>query len=140
MTLTQFFGSLYIHVVIGQIDNRPMSAREKEGEENPTLHCKHVPIGQYKVHAGKYEGNLKSKQARCKYCSKRKKKIKMAYMGLRPLHVFGAAFMRSMFVGNTIVGNYIWVRLNAMHVANLAFSLPLFYHALHYFFCTICRI
>ncbi len=129
----------FVHTVIGQIDNRPMFARQREGEEgNPTLHCKHVPIGLYKVQAGKYKGNLKSKQAHCKYCSREKEK--MAKMGLRPLHGFDAAFMRSLFVGNTIVGNAIWVRLNEMHVTNLAFSLPLFYRALHYFFCTICRI
>ncbi len=91
----------FVHVVIGQIDDRPMSAREREGEENPTLHCKHVPIGQYRVHAGKYEGNLKSKQARCKYCSKRKTKDKERLKGTSPLHVFGAAFMRSLFVGKT---------------------------------------
>jgi hypothetical protein len=41
--------------------------------------------------------------------------------------------------GNTINGNAIWVRLNEMHVTNFSFSLPLFYHALHYLFCTICR-
>jgi hypothetical protein len=46
----------------------------------------------------------------------------MAKMGLRPLHVFGAAFVRSLFVGNTIVGNAIWVRLNEMHVTNLSFT------------------
>ena len=85
-----------------------MSEREREGEENPTLHCKHVAIGQCRVHAGKYKDSLKSKQARCKYCSQRKKMKKMmASMGLRPLHVFGAASMRSLFVGNTIVGNFI---------------------------------
>ena len=64
----------FVHVVIGQIDNRPMSEREREGEENPTLHCKHVAIGQYRVHAGKYKDSLKSKQARCKFCSQRKRK------------------------------------------------------------------
>jgi hypothetical protein len=40
-----------------------MSARLREGEEgNPTLHCKHVSIGLYKVQGGTYEGTLKSKK------------------------------------------------------------------------------
>ncbi len=60
----------FVHTVIGQIDGRPMSERVREGEdENPTIHCKHVPLGQYKVLSGTYKGSLKSKQARCKYCA-----------------------------------------------------------------------
>ena len=67
--------SKFLHTVIGQIDSRPMSAREREGEEeNPTMHCKHVPLGQYRVTSGTYKGSVKSKQARCKYCPLRKRK------------------------------------------------------------------
>ena len=65
----------FVHTVIGQIDPRPMSARVREGEEeDPTIHCKHVPLGQYRVTSGTYKGSLKSKQARCKYCPLRKRK------------------------------------------------------------------
>jgi hypothetical protein len=67
--------SKFLHTVIGQIDSRPMSAREREGEEeNPTMHCKHVPLGQYRVTSGTYKGSVKSKQARCKYCPLRKRR------------------------------------------------------------------
>ncbi len=55
-------------------------------------------------------------------------------MGLRHLPVFGAAFMRLLLVGNTIVGNAIWLKMNAMHVMNLPFNCPFFLHALHDFF------
>jgi len=51
-----------------------MSVKLREGEENPVLHCKHVPIGLYKVESGTYKGTLQSKQARCKFCSQRKRK------------------------------------------------------------------
>ncbi len=58
-----------MHTVIGQLDDRPMSSRVREGEaENPTINCKHVPLGQYRVISGTYKGRVKSKQARCKYC------------------------------------------------------------------------
>jgi hypothetical protein len=40
----------FVCTIIGQIDSRPVNEREREGEdENPTQHCKHVSIGQYKV-------------------------------------------------------------------------------------------
>ena len=64
----------FVCAVIGQIDSRPASDRCREGEdENPTLHCKHVSMGTYKVLTGAYKGTLKSKQARCKYCALRRK-------------------------------------------------------------------
>jgi hypothetical protein len=64
----------FVCAVIGQIDSRPTSDRTREGEaENPTLHCKHVSMGQYRVLTGTYKGSLKSKQARCKYCALRRK-------------------------------------------------------------------
>ena len=64
----------FVHTVVSQIDERPMAERLREGEEDtPTLHCKHVAIGLYKVKAGTYKGSLKSKQARCKYCHLRRK-------------------------------------------------------------------
>ena len=60
----------FVHTVIGQIASRSLSERVREGEDdNPTLHCKHVPLGQYKVLSGTYKVSLKSKQARCKYCA-----------------------------------------------------------------------
>jgi hypothetical protein len=35
--------------------SRPMSERQREGEdENPTLNCKHVGMGQYRVNTGTY--------------------------------------------------------------------------------------
>jgi hypothetical protein len=64
----------FVCAVIGQIDHRPISERVREGEdENPTVHCKHVPIGQYRVSTGTYKGSLKSKQSRCKYCPLRRR-------------------------------------------------------------------
>ena len=64
----------FVHTVIGGIDTRPMSERVREGEaDNPTIHCKHVSLGQYKVLTGSYKGSVKSKQARCKYCAIRLK-------------------------------------------------------------------
>jgi hypothetical protein len=64
----------FVCAVIGQIDSRPASDRTREGEaENPTLHCRHVSMGQYRVETGKHENSLKSKQVRCKYCSLRRK-------------------------------------------------------------------
>jgi hypothetical protein len=64
---------LLVCTIIGQIDSRPVNEREREGEEeNPTQHCKHVPIGQYRVTSGTHKGAIKSKQARCKYCHERK--------------------------------------------------------------------
>jgi hypothetical protein len=63
----------FVHTVVSQIDERPMAERLREGEEdNPTLHCKHVAIGLYRVQAGTYKGSVKSKQARCKYCRLRR--------------------------------------------------------------------
>ena len=51
-----------------------MSERVREGEvENPTLHCKHVSLGKYKVTSGTYKGSLKTKQGRCRYCAQRMK-------------------------------------------------------------------
>ena len=65
----------FVHTVISQIDSRPMSSRVREGEdENPTTHCKQVPLGKYRVTSGTYKGAVKSKQARCKYCPLRKRK------------------------------------------------------------------
>jgi hypothetical protein len=63
----------FIHTLIPQIDSRPMSTRAREGEEavNPTLHCKQVALGQYKIQAGNNKGFVKQKQARCKYCRQR---------------------------------------------------------------------
>lgn len=52
-------------------DRHPL---DREEEEDPTIHCKHVPLGQYRVTSGTYKGSLKSKQARCKYCPLRKRK------------------------------------------------------------------
>ena len=64
----------FVCAVIGQIDSRPASDRTREGEaENPTLHCRHVSMGQYRVQSGTYKNSLKSKQVRCKYCSLRRK-------------------------------------------------------------------
>jgi hypothetical protein len=65
----------FVHTVVAQMDNRPMSSRVREGEaENPAISCKHVPMGQYRVISGNYKGSVKSKQARCKYCPLRKRK------------------------------------------------------------------
>ncbi len=63
----------FIHTLIPQIDSRPMSTRAREGEEavNPTLHCKQVALGQYRIQAGNNKGFVKQKQARCKYCRHR---------------------------------------------------------------------
>jgi hypothetical protein len=37
----------FVHTVVAQIDDRPMSARLREGEEgNSAIHCKHVAICQ----------------------------------------------------------------------------------------------
>jgi hypothetical protein len=81
----------FVHTVIGQIDSRPMSERVREGEdENPTFHCKHVPIGQYKVLSGTYKGSVKSKQARCKYCAMRMKIAKQK--GVSPPTSFCCSF------------------------------------------------
>jgi hypothetical protein len=66
----------FVHTIIAQIDSRPANDRIREGEdENPTQHCKHVPLGQYRVTSGTYKGSLKSKQARCKYCTQRRKRM-----------------------------------------------------------------
>ncbi len=67
----------FVHAVIGQIDSRPMSERAREGEEdNPTLHCKQVPMGKYRVTSGAYKNTLKNKQRRCRYCAQRMKNKK----------------------------------------------------------------
>ena len=80
-----------MYTIIGQIDSRPLIEREREGEdENPTQHCKHVPIGQYKVTSGTYKGSVKSKQARCKYCHERKKKESQS--GVSPPTCFHCSF------------------------------------------------
>ncbi len=51
-----------------------MSERLREGEvENPTLHCKHVPLCKYKVTTGVYKGTVKNIQRRCRYCAMRMK-------------------------------------------------------------------
>jgi hypothetical protein len=64
----------FVCAVVTQIDSRPVNDRVREGEsENPTINCKHVPLGQYRVSSGVYKGSLKSKQSRCKYCPLRKK-------------------------------------------------------------------
>ena len=81
----------FVYTIIGQIDSRPLIEREREGEdENPTQHCKHVPIGQYKVTSGTYKGSVKSKQARCKYCHERKKKESQS--GVSPPTCFHCSF------------------------------------------------
>jgi hypothetical protein len=64
----------FVCAVVTQIDTRPVNERVREGEsEDPTIHCKHVPLGQYRVSSGVYKGSLKSKQSRCKYCPLRRK-------------------------------------------------------------------
>jgi hypothetical protein len=81
----------FVYTIIAQIDTRPANERVREGEdENPTQHCKHVPLGQYKVTSGTYKGTLKSKQARCKYCAERKRKAKEA--GFAPPTLFCCSF------------------------------------------------
>ena len=77
--------------IIEQIDSRPVNEREREGEdENPTQHCKHVAIGQYRVTSGTHKGAIKSKQARCKYCHERKKKA--SETGVSPPTCFHCSF------------------------------------------------
>jgi hypothetical protein len=81
----------FVYTVIGQIDSRPQNERVREGEhENPTQHCKHVSMGQYKVTTGTNKGYLKSKQARCKYCKTRKKNAKEA--GVSPPTCYHCSF------------------------------------------------
>jgi hypothetical protein len=66
-----------VHTAIGQIDSRPMSSRVREVEdENSTIHCKHLPLGQYKVTTGTYKGSVKNKQVRYKHCAERENKVK----------------------------------------------------------------
>jgi len=81
----------FVCTIIGQIDSRPVNEREREGEDdNPTQHCKHVAIGQYKVTSGTHKGAIKSKQARCKYCQIRKRKAKET--GVSPPTCFQCSF------------------------------------------------
>jgi hypothetical protein len=63
----------FVRTIISQIDSRPMSSRTRDGDEsvNPTLHCKQVALGQYKLQTGVNKGFVKQKQARCKYCRHR---------------------------------------------------------------------
>jgi hypothetical protein len=83
-----------------------MSERVREGEaDNPTIHCKHVSLGQYKVLTGTYKGSVKSKQARCKYCAIRLKIRNQK--GVSPPLVFAVAIMILLCVKNSIVGNAI---------------------------------
>ena len=43
----------FMHVVTGQLDNRPWSERNREGEDNnPIHHCKHLPLGTFTVASG----------------------------------------------------------------------------------------
>ncbi len=127
------------HTVVAQIDDRPMSARQREGEEgNPTLHCKHVSIGLYKVQGGTYKGSLKSIRHIVNIVVREKER--MVKMGLPHLRVFGAAFMRLLFVGNSFVGNAICLKLNAIHALDLPFNCPLFYMPCMTFLGTLCRI
>ena len=59
----------FVHVVTAQLDDRPWSQKQREGEDlHPTHHCKHLPLGLFRVKTGNLKGNLKSKQGRCKYC------------------------------------------------------------------------
>ncbi len=40
---------------------------------DPTINCKHVSMGRYKIATGPHKGHLKMKQSRCKYCKERMK-------------------------------------------------------------------
>ena len=81
----------FAYTVIGQIDSRPQNDRVREGEDEiPTQHCKHVPLGQYKVISGTHKGAIKSKQARCKYCHERKKRASES--GVSPPTCFQCCF------------------------------------------------
>ena len=115
----------FVCAVIGQIDSRPASDRTREGEdENPTLHCKHVSMGQYRVLTGTYKGSLKSKQARCKYCALRRKDTREK--GNSPPTCFCCSFHDVAVCKNTIVGKCIWQRLKEIKEMNLQFSFPYF--------------
>jgi hypothetical protein len=101
MTWTHLFWQ-FVYTIIAQIDTRPANERDREGEEeNPTQHCKHVPLGQYSVTSETYKGSLKSKQARCKYCPLRKKRVSLEF---HHLHVSNASFLMLLFAENIIVG------------------------------------
>jgi hypothetical protein len=81
----------FVHVVSGQLDDRPWSEKQREGEDsNPIHHCKHLSLGSFKVASGNLKGNLKRKQNRCKYC-----RIRMALAGEKgrsPHTCFGCSF------------------------------------------------
>jgi hypothetical protein len=81
----------FVHVVTAQLDDRPWSEKEREGEEaNPTHHCKHLSLGSFKVMSGNLKGNIKRKQNRCKYCRLR---MKLAgEKGRSPHTCFGCSF------------------------------------------------
>ena len=81
----------FMHVVTGQLDNRPWSERNREGEDNnPIHHCKHLPLGTFTVGSGTLKGTVKRKQNRCKYC---KIRMKMrGQTGRSPHTTFGCSF------------------------------------------------
>ena len=81
----------FMHVVTGQLDNRPWSERNREGEDNnPIHHCKHLPLGTFTVASGNLKGTIKRKQNRCKYC---KIRMKMrGQTGRSPHTTFGCSF------------------------------------------------
>ena len=81
----------FVHVVSAQLDDRPWSEKQREGEEsNPIHHCKHLSLGTFKVLSGNLKGNIKRKQMRCKYCRLR---MKLAgEKGRSPHTCFGCSF------------------------------------------------
>ena len=81
----------FMHVVTGQLDSRPWSDRNREGEDNnPSHHCKHLPLGTFTVGSGNLKGTIKRKQNRCKYC---KIRMKMrGETGRSPHTTFGCSF------------------------------------------------
>ncbi len=96
----------FVHTVIAQIDPRPMSARTREGEEeNPTNNCKHYLWANTALLPARIKAVLKANRPAANIVlSERGKRVNQTF---RHLHVFGAAFMKSLFVGNTIVANAI---------------------------------
>ncbi len=88
----------FVHVVTAQLDDRPWSEKQREGGEDshPAHHCKHLPLGLFRVKTGNLKGNLKSKQNR--WLEKKD--------GL-PILVLAAVFMRWLCAKNSIVGNVI---------------------------------
>jgi len=79
----------FVAALIPQLDPRPVYARTREDERDPTAHCIQIRLGEKKTLSGKHRGIFRAIQGRCTSCRIRKKN--RASKGRAPNTAWGCA-------------------------------------------------